>query len=97
MHMGTLDNQPPREYYRVTIDAISDCLDDLKRVAKEHNVPLDTVVRVWEIMERARASDLFTPNGDCWNEQIGGIGDIVCEGISDLAEAIREKHRAQEP
>ena len=95
--MGTLQNQPPRPYMSVNVSAMSSTsggvtfmaeeLLQMKRVAEQAGCTLDQVLQLRQIREDERRNDLYVANGDIWDEQIAGIGEIL-SGIADaLSEA----------
>jgi len=81
--VGTLGNQPEREFYRDDLDS---CVGELIEIANKYKVSLDTVVEAKKAMEMQRRNDLYAANGDYFDEQMGGFGDK----LSEIASAISE-------
>lgn len=82
--MGTLYEQPERDYRHVALHEVISDIKTIKTVAKEGGITFDQALRVFELMETKRRNDLFVDNGDIWDEQIAGIG--MC--IDKLTDAI---------
>ena len=95
--MGTLQNQPPRPYMSVNVSAMSSTsggvtfmaeeLLQMKRVAEQAGCTLDQVLQLRQIREDERRNDLYVANGDIWDEQIAGIGEILSGIVDALSEA----------
>ncbi len=75
--MGTLHNQEPRNYKFVERRNATDLIDEILDVAEATNVSFDQALRVYELLEQKRKTDCFVDNGDIWDEQISGIGQIL--------------------
>jgi len=85
--MGTLHNQPERDYMYVSLEQLSGYLEDIVRLAKEHSMRPVEVLAAAQLLELKRRNDLFVRNGDIWDEQISGIGtalDRIAESMPDL-------------
>lgn len=83
--MGTLFNQPPRDFRYTSLKDVKDRVEELQKIGKELKCDLKDVIAAADNLERQRRNDLYTSNGDAWDEQIGGIGDI----LKNLVDAIR--------
>ena len=75
--MGTLHDQKPRNYKTVISQDAKDLIDEILDVAEATNVSFDEALRVYELLEQKRKTDCFVDNGDIWDEQISGIGQIL--------------------
>ena len=81
--MGTLLNQPARDSLDKS-DSISTAIEYLKRAAKDCGVSLDQAIAVAAIVEKRRTNDLYHANGDIHDEQMSGIGELICELIESI-------------
>lgn len=81
--MGTLFSQPPRDYKSVTEYKLLGIAEACEMLVKRKGVSFDQALQIYEIAEIARRNDLFATNGDIWDEQIAGIGQILERGIAD--------------
>lgn len=72
--MGTLHQQEPREWAHVRGD---DAVADVIRLAGKFNLPVEQVTAILDMAERRRANDLAVMNGDIWDEQISGMGQLL--------------------
>lgn len=75
--MGTLHDQKPRNYKTVISQDAKDLIDEILDVAEATNVSFNEALRVYELLEQKRKTDCFVDNGDIWDEQISGIGQIL--------------------
>ena len=85
--MGTLFDQSPRNYKYVDITDVEKKLLELDALAARLGCELSEVIDVAKILEMERRNSLFADNGDVWDEQIGGIGEI----LQDIANIMRSK------
>jgi hypothetical protein len=83
--MGTLFSQAPRKYLAVSREDVDFFLSDAGELAKKHKLTVADVIAARAVLETARASDLAVRNGDAFDEQVAGFGELVQE----LTEAIR--------
>ena len=88
--MGTLHNQPGRNYKRISDEDISQFIEDVQNFVAGSDLSADQVLKCYEIKELQRRNDLFAANGDIWDEQISGIGECL-DRISNAIEEINEK------
>ncbi len=80
--MGTLQNQQPRNYYRVSGHEINYLIKEVKKIAENFDITFDQAFNIYNLAEKRRRNDLFVANGDIWDEQICGIGDIFSSQFS---------------
>jgi len=103
--MGTLFDQPPRDerwpdqgYYEHTIEEVLD-------LAKKYSLPTADVIQILHVAELDRRNDMSRDNGDRWDEQIAGIGDLlrglmdaqfqIASALHEVAESIRPSPPSQ--
>lgn len=79
--MGTLQNQEPRKNHFVYPTDIDDKVKELKKIALANSVSFEDVVKIATVLELKRKNDLYHSNGDIWDEQMSGIGEILTEMV----------------
>jgi hypothetical protein len=62
----------------------------MQEVAEAMAVSMDQVIKVAQILEMERGHDLYRANGDAWDEQIAGIGELL-KPISEAFQTISEQ------
>lgn len=75
--MGTLFDQPPRDYCAVGMQEVKDFLNIVQELARAHHVSTREVIAAFDVLERRRENDLRTANGDAFDEQVIGLGTIL--------------------
>lgn len=75
--MGTLKNQPKRPTYSVTEDALKSTIQMLKQTAKQTKLPIDQVIKVYEIATTNRQIDAAIYDGDVKDEQLAGFAEYL--------------------
>ena len=75
--MGTLSNQPPRNYRNVELEDLDDFLSTAVEISKKHKISVSDVIAASRVPQLKRANDLYVANGDAFDEQIAGIGELV--------------------
>jgi len=86
--LGTLFSQSERNYRRVSATDVDDFLADVLKIAKKHNVSVTDVLSAKSALEAERRNDLYVANGDAFDEQIGGIGQLL-QSISSAIEGLK--------
>ncbi|HHD80446.1 MAG TPA: hypothetical protein ENK99_02395 [Campylobacterales bacterium] len=90
--MGTLYNQPPRDYTKITISDKNHFFEEVKALSKKHKMTTDEIINGLKILELRRRNDLFVNNGDIYDEQIAGIGhefQDISSSLREIAESIK--------
>ena len=87
--MGTLFNQPPRSSQRFKSVDVEELIDEVKRISRDKKVSIDQVLKAMKILSLERRNELYTVNGDIFDEQMCGFGEIFeriencyCEHVS---------------
>lgn len=80
--MGTLLNQPARELLGVRKDSVEALLKNAITLSQDLGVELDQVLMAYKIKELERQNDLSVHNGNVFDEQMSGLGEIL-QTISD--------------
>ena len=84
--MGTLFDQQPRDYKTVSPDHIEAFIDDAARIAKKYKLSVAEVIESAKVLEMERQNSLYAANGDAWDEQLAGFGEL----LSRLASAVED-------
>ena len=82
--MVTLFSQQPRNYLDVNADKIEDFLDIVSKLSEKYKIPTNEIIYSFEVLELRRKNDLFVQNGDVFDEQMAGFGEL----LKDLNEAV---------
>ena len=77
--MGTLFEQRPRDYYHIGSKDIKDFLDEVVDIASDHELPVHDVIYAIEVLELRRKNNLYAWNGDAFDEQMAGFGELFQE------------------
>lgn len=77
--MGTLFNQEARKTLTVDILDIESELLELNKIANKLQITLDQAIKVREILEIKRRNNLAVHNGDIFDEQMSGFGELLKE------------------
>lgn len=75
--MGTLFKQEVRRRYSIQRNTILDKIAELKIIAKESGLSIDQVIEVKKVLEQERTNDLYVVNGDVFDEQMAGFGELA--------------------
>ncbi len=75
--MGTLFDQAERDYKRLSSVDVDDFLTIALDLARKHNIDVATVVAAKHALELQRKNDLYVANGDAFDEQVAGLGEIA--------------------
>jgi hypothetical protein len=87
--MGTLFSQPERENKKVTIENIDNFLSAACELATKHKIEIRDVIAAKHTLEISRRNDLYVLNGNIFDEQLAGFGDIlkdIHDALNDIAE-----------
>jgi hypothetical protein len=82
--VGTLFNQEPRNYRLISPDDLRSFLESATHLAKEFNISVSDVIQAKKALEMERQNSLYVANGDAFDEQLAGLGEI----LQDLVSAI---------
>ena len=88
--MGTLHDQPIRNSHRYTDEQISSFIEDVQNFSNGSDLSISEVLKVFEIKEMERRNNLLQSEGDIWDEQISGIGEIL-QRIASALEYLNEE------
>jgi hypothetical protein len=80
--MGTLFNQAPRNYDRKeSSKIILDEIDMIKDMSLKTGLTVSEVIETCKMLELRRKNNLYVMNGDAFDEQIAGIGELIKEFV----------------
>ena len=83
--MGTMSKQPERNDHAVSVAQLQDFIDIIAEVAKTSKVSPELVVAAARVLEMRRTNDLRAANGDIFDEQVAGLGELlerIAESVS---------------
>lgn len=81
--MGTLFKQPPRDDHHVFPEA---WLDRVLALSMKHSMSVENVISTLHVAEMSRRNDLLHANGDAWDEQVAGIGELLVDLLHGVGE-----------
>lgn len=93
--MSTLFTQAPREFNRIAFDDLDDFLVDALKLAEKYDVTVADVIATKHALELKRKNDLYVANGDAFDEQLAGFGEILKEihdALHSIAEGLEQDH-----
>ena len=82
--MGTLFKQDPRKSFNVSKSDVEEFLEEVKTVARESNINIPDVIETYRVLENRRRNNLYHYNGDVFDEQIAGIGEIFKDFVEHI-------------
>jgi len=82
--MGTLFDQPERDNCNVNRDQIEDLTEVAMELSKKLGVSVADVIAAARVCQLERANDLYVRNGDVFDEQMGGFGQLLQELIAEV-------------
>lgn len=91
--MGTMCNQPARPRREIDTESTKAFMEMVKEIAKEHHIPFEAALKVYEVMAYERRTNIMIDNGDFTDENMCGIGTAIkeiAEQIHDVADALEE-------
>lgn len=86
--MGTLFNQSARDSRSVSMSEVDGFLADAVALAKKHSLTVSEVIAARDVLERRRQNDLYTANGDAFDEQMAGFGELL-QQLTAAVESLR--------
>ena len=87
--MGTLSNQETRNHIRVEASALDEFISSAVKLAQKHKIHVSDVISASRVLELSRSNDLYVNNGDAFDEQIAGIGELL-QKLSDAVESLKK-------
>lgn len=81
--MGTLQNQPPRDFYSIDESRMKKTVEMLKKVSADCKITLDQTIKIYEIDTLNRKIDTYVANGDIKDEQLMGFAKLIDEFLAD--------------
>ncbi len=85
--MGTLFKQEPRNFHRIeNSEKLIEQIEILKKVQKKTGLTYEQVIDTCKMLELRRRNNLYADNGDIFDEQMTGFGELLQELISTISE-----------
>ena len=84
--MGTLFDQQNRNHRKPDLDGF---LRSVSELATQHKISIAEIIAASHVLELRRRNELYVDNGDAFDEQISGIGELLkqlCSAVEDLKE-----------
>lgn len=90
--MGTLFNQRPRADHdkSITKADVESLLDEMLDISARYKIPVTYVLSAREILELERRNNLYLQNGDTFDEQMAGFGQLIQELNETFKDALDE-------
>ncbi|MBR3467787.1 MAG: hypothetical protein IKH15_11280 [Bacteroidales bacterium] len=91
--MGTLFNQPERLQHFIDREDLLYEVDKIIDVAEDSGLDIDKVIDIYKAASINRFIDCYVEDGDAFNEQIAGIGEIlkrIENSISNISCSLEE-------
>ena len=91
--MGTLYNQSPRNYFDIDFKYVKSACEEIQKIAKETKMSVADVIEVYKIETKNRGINCYVANGDIWDEQMAGFGELFksfnakLDAVVDLLES----------
>ena len=75
--MGTLFDQPVRQHHWIEESHIDSALDNIEYIIKKRKMSVSEAVSVLSLLQHQRQNNLYQANGDIWDEQMAGFGELI--------------------
>ncbi len=82
--MGTLFHQSERSYGTVEDGHLDSFIAEIVELSKKHGISVAEVIAAKEVLESERKNDLYVRNGDAFDEQMAGFGELLQQLISAI-------------
>ena len=82
--MGTLLEQPKRDYKGISNSDIEAFIQDSQNLASKYKISVIDVISATKVLELQRKNDLYVSNGDIHDEQMAGLGELLQQLITAL-------------
>jgi hypothetical protein len=92
--MGTLFDQPPRKSYSVSDQAAKNKLQQIKKFCTANNISFEEAIKLFEMLEYSRRTDVIVSSGDIHDEQLHGLGNLIqsfIDKVDFMAKIMEEK------
>lgn len=97
--MGTLFNEPRRNYFEIDLKYVKSDCEEIKKIAKETGLSVADVIEVYKIKTQNRSIDCYVDNGDIWDEQMAGFGELFRSfnsKLDSIIELLESKYGEEE-
>jgi hypothetical protein len=89
--MGTLFNQPERKNFAVKKSDADYFLKDAVELAGKYKISVSDVIEAFKVLEMERKNNLYHWNGDAFDEQMAGFGELI-DGIKETLQKIADNN-----
>jgi hypothetical protein len=86
--MGTLFKQEIRSQRYVEESDLDGFLAAAVKLSQKHKIHVADVISAGRVLELKRRNDLYVNNGDAFDEQIAGIGELL-QTLSSAVESVK--------
>jgi len=93
--MPTLFEQPARKSHSINYDDVLFLMREYERFSEEYEIPFEVFIRAYEMLEMRRKNDLYQNNGDAFDEQMSGFGELFESFNSKIDKLIRVFQRIE--
>jgi hypothetical protein len=98
--MGTLKNQPPRRSHCINYEVLTSYLNEIQQISSTNRLSVADAIAVTHVLEMRRANTLFVNNGQAFDEQIAGIGEllrIISKAVNDTGRLMQNPPKPPQP
>ena len=87
--MGTLFEQPVRRTLDVNSVDIENFINQISgySFSPDHSISISEMIKIVEVLEYRRRTDVMIENGNIFDEQIAGIGELlksIADSLNDI-------------
>lgn len=84
--MGTLFDQMPRANKDpfVSLFDVQCLIDDICKLSSDNYIKIEHIIEIYKVLEMRRQNTLYVHNGDAFDEQMSGFGEILQQIVSLL-------------
>ncbi len=75
--MGTLFEQSPRGRYLITERHLLLAAEEIQNVSDKTGLTINQVIEIRKILEEERKNNISVSNGDVFDEQMAGFGELI--------------------
>lgn len=86
--MGTLFNQQPRKSFVVEESDCDFFLSSVVRLSQKFKMTTAEILEAYKILEMERKNNLFVWDGDAFDEQLAGFGELIQSALNLFEQTI---------
>ena len=88
--MGTLFKQEPRRFNHINYGVICGTIDEINKISIDMDITFQQVLDIMNMLEYKRRTDIMIDNGDAFDEQIAGLGELFKRFCSSFEDAFSD-------